>query len=128
MAVPEPEADAAAPARPAGSRPEPVKLSVVARRSKEKAQAAVSQAEAALSEATAEADRAGEALAKAEAEWQAARDRLLEAQKAVGVATTGEQAARADRDERRRDSTRAGIGVRDAEKRLDHARRSLDQA
>ena len=101
-----------------------MKLSVVARRSKEKAQAAVSQAEAALSEATAEADRAGEALAKAEAEWQAARDRLLEAQKAVGVATTGEQAARADRDERRRDSTRAGIGVRDAEKRLDQARRS----
>jgi hypothetical protein len=88
----------------------------------------VSQAEAALSEATAEADRAGEALAKAEAEWQAARDRLLEAQKAVGAATTGEQAARADRDERRRDSTRAGIGVRDAEKRLDQARRSLDQA
>ena len=128
MAVPEPGADAAAPARPSGGRPEPVKLSVVARRSKEKAQAAVSQAEAALSEATAEADRAAEALAKAEAEWQAARDRLLEAQKAVGVATTGEQAARADRDERRRDSTRAGIGVRDAEKRLDQARRSLDQA
>jgi hypothetical protein len=127
MAVPEPEADAASPARPGGGRPEPVKLSVVARRSKEKAQAAVSQAEAALAEAAAEADRAGEALAKAEAEWQAARDRLLEAQKAVGVATTGEQAARADRDERRRDSTRASIGVRDAEKRLDQARRSLDQ-
>jgi len=105
-----------------------VKLSVVARRSKEKAQALVQQAEAALAEARAEASRAADALAKADADWQAARDRLLEAQKAVGVATTGEQAARADREERRRDTARAGIGVRDAEKRLDQARRGLDQA
>jgi hypothetical protein len=67
-------------------------------------------------------------VAKAEADWQAARDRLLEAQKAVGVATTGEQTARADREERRRDGARAGIGVRDAERRLDQARRTLDQA
>ena len=45
--------DAGAEARPGGgsTRPEPVKLSVVARRSKEKAQAAVGQAEAALAEA-----------------------------------------------------------------------------
>ena len=128
MAVPAADAEPAE-ARPGGSsRPEPVKLSVVARRSKEKAQAAVSQAEAALAEARAEAARADEALTKADGDWQAARDRLLEAQKAVGVATTGEQAARADREERRRDSARAGIGVRDAEKRLDQARRSLDQA
>ena len=42
-------------------------------------------------------------------------------------ATTGEQTARADREERRRDSTRAGIGVRDAERRVDQARRSLEQ-
>jgi len=128
MAVPAADAEPAE-ARPGGSsRPEPVKLSVVARRSKEKAQAAVSQAEAALAEARAEAARAEEALTKADGDWQAARDRLLEAQKAVGVATTGEQAARADREERRRDSARAGIGVRDAEKRLDQARRSLEQA
>ncbi|MEO5820288.1 MAG: hypothetical protein ABIT71_07245 [Vicinamibacteraceae bacterium] len=105
----------------------PVTLSVVARRSREKAQAAVAQAAAALDTARAEADRAAEALAKAEAGWQAASDGLLAAQKAVGVATTGEQTARADRDERRRDSTRAGIGVRDAEKRLDQVRRSFDQ-
>jgi hypothetical protein len=125
------EAGAAPAAAPAGgSRPTlaPVTLSVVARRSKEKAQAAVSQAEAALEAARAEATRAADAVAKAEADWQAARDRLLEAQKAVGVATTGEQTARADREERRRDSARAGIGVRDAEKRLDHARRAFDQA
>jgi hypothetical protein len=130
LAVPAPDADGAAQARPSagGARPEPVKLSVVARRSKEKAQAVVSQAEAALADAKAEAARAAGALAKAEADWQAARDRLLEAQKAVGVATTSEQAARADRDERRRDTTRAGLGVRDAEKRLDQARRSFDQA
>jgi hypothetical protein len=130
MAVPTPDGDAGAQARPAGgdARPQPVKLSVVARRSKEKAQAAVHQAEAAVADAKAEAARAAEALSKAEAGWQAARDRLLEAQKAVGVATTGEQAARADRDERRRDTARAGIGVRDAEKRLDQARRNYDQA
>ena len=129
LAIPAPDNAGAAEARPSGgSRPEPVKLSVVARRSKEKAQAAVSQAEAALAEAQAEATRAAEALGTADADWQAARDRLLEAQKGVGIATTGEQAARADREERRRDSARAGIGVRDAEKRLDQARRSLDQA
>ena len=130
LAVPAPDEDAAAQDHPSGSgaRPQPVKLSVVARRSKEKAQALVHQAEAALADAQAEAGRAAEALSKADADWQAARDRLLEAQKAVGVATTGEQAARADREERRRDTARAGIGVRDAEKRLDQARRSLDQA
>ena len=130
LAVPAPDEDAAAQEHPGGSgaRPQPVKLSVVARRSKEKAQALVQQAEAALAEARAEASRAADALAKADADWQAARDRLLEAQKAVGVATTGEQAARADREERRRDTARAGIGVRDAEKRLDQARRGLDQA
>ena len=130
LAVPGPDDDAAAQDRPSGSgaRPQPVKLSVVARRSKEKAQAIVHQAEAALADAQAEAARAAEALSKADADWQAARDRLLEAQKAVGIATTGEQAARADREERRRDTARAGIGVRDAEKRLDQARRSLDQA
>ena len=105
-----------------------MKLSVVARRSKEKAQALVQQAEAALADAKAEAGRAAEALTKADADWQAARDRLLEAQKAVGGGTTGEQAARADREERRRDTARAGIGVRDAEKRRDQARRGLDQA
>jgi hypothetical protein len=66
-------------------------------------------------------------VAAADSNWQAARDRLLEAQKAVGVATTGEQTARAEREERRRDSTRAAIAVRDAEKRLDQARRSADQ-
>ncbi|MFI5076682.1 MAG: hypothetical protein ACHQRO_05035 [Vicinamibacteria bacterium] len=117
LAVPAPDDDAAAQDRPSGSgaRPQPVKLSVVARRSKEKAEALVHQAEAALADAQAEAARAAEALSKADADWQAARDRLLEAQKAVGVATTGEQAARADREERRRDTARAGIGVRDAE-------------
>jgi hypothetical protein len=132
LAAPDGGETAAAPAGGAagGSRPTlaPVKLSVVARRSKEKAQAAVSQAEAGLQAARAEATRAADAVAKAEADWQAARDRLLEAQKAVGVATTGEQTARADREERRRDSARAGIGVRDAEKRLDQARRAFDQA
>jgi len=128
MAVPAPDADAPAPATAASARREPVKLSVVARRSKEKAQAAVGQAEAALAEANAEASRAAEALSKADADWQAARDRLLEAQKAVGVATTGEQAARAEREERRRDAARAGLGVRDAEKRLDQARRQFEQA
>ncbi len=114
--------DAPAP-RPALA---PVTLSVVARRSKEKALALVGQAEASLADAQVEATRAGEALAKAETNWQAARDRLLEAQKAVGEATVGEQVARADRDERRRDGTRAGLGVRDAEKRLDQARRSAE--
>jgi hypothetical protein len=129
MALPDPSGDGAVPSDPArgSARPEPVKLSVVARRSKEKAQAALQQAEAALAEAKAEAARAGEALSRSEAGWQAARDRLLEAQKAVGAATTGEQTARADREERRRDSTRAGIGVRDAERRVDQARRSLEQ-
>ena len=131
LAVPSGPRPEAAPAdAPAGAapRPAPVKLSVVARRSKEKAEAAVAAAEAALAEAHAEATRTADALAKAEVGWQAARDRLLEAQKAVGEATQAEQGARADRDERRRDSTRAGIGVRDAEKRLDQARRALDQA
>ena len=118
------------PVEPGTPRPAlaPVKLSVVARRSKEKALALVAQAEAALAEARAEATRAAEALATADGAWQAARDRLLEAQKAVGEATAGEQASRADRDERRRDNTRAGLGVRDAEKRLDQARRSAEQA
>jgi hypothetical protein len=106
--------------------PAPVKLSVVARRSKEKAHAAVAQAEAALATARADAERSADALRAAEDQWQQARDRLLAAQKAVGEATLGEQTARADRDERRRDSTRAGIGVRDAEKRLDQARRTLE--
>ena len=106
----------------------PVTLSVVARRSKEKALAVVAQAEASLKEAQAEATRSGDALAKAEGDWQAARDALLEAQKAVGDATVGEQTARAARDERRRDSTRAGLAVRDAEKRLDQARRSAEHA
>lgn len=119
------EAAAAVTPRPALA---PVKLSVVARRSKEKALALVAQAEAALAEARSEAVRAADALARAEGDWVAARDRLLEAQKAVGEATTGEQASRADRDERRRDNARAGLGVRDAEKRLDQARRSADQA
>ena len=105
-----------------------MKLSVVARRSKEKALALVAQAEAALAEARTEATRAADALAKADGDWQAARDRLLEAQKAVGEATSGEQASRADREERRRDHTRAGLGVRDAEKRLDQARRGAEQA
>ena len=117
--------ETAAGARP---KPAPVTLSVVARRSKEKAHAAVAAAEAALTAATAEAGRAAEALATAENGWQAARDRLLEAQRAVGEATQAEQGARAERDERRRDSTRAGIGVRDAETRLDQARRALDHA
>ena len=121
----DPASDEAAAPKPALA---PVKLSVVARRSKEKALAAVAEAEARLAEAQAEAARAGEALAKAEGGWQAARDALLEAQKAVGEATVGEQTARADRDERRRDSTRAGLGVPDAEKRLDQARRSAEHA
>lgn len=109
-------------------KPAPVTLSVVARRSKEKAHAAVAAAEAALTEATAEAQRAAEAFGTADAGWQAARDRLLDAQRAVGEATQAEQGARADRDQRRRDSARAGLGVRDAEKRLDQARRALDHA
>jgi len=58
----------------------------------------------------------------------AGRDRLLEAQKAVGAATEAEQAARAERDERRRDQARAGLAVRDAGKRLDQARHALDKA
>jgi hypothetical protein len=131
MAIPTAaEAASGETAEAAGPRPAlaPVKLSVVARRSKEKALAAVAQAEAALAEARAEATRAGDALVKADGDWQAARDRLLEAQKAVGEATAGEQAARADREERRRDNTRAGLGLRDAEKRLDQARRSAEHA
>jgi hypothetical protein len=120
-----PAASAAAPGKAAAA---PVKLSVVARRSREKAQAAVAQAEAGVETAKAEADRAGGALARAEAGWQAARDGLLEAQKAVGTATQAEQAARADRDERRRDQARAGLALRDAEKRLDQARRALEHA
>jgi hypothetical protein len=118
-----------AAAVPAGKpAPAPVKLSVVARRTREKAETAVAQAQAGVDTARAEAERAGGALAKAEAGWQAARDRLLEAQKAVGAATEAEQAARAERDERRRDQARAGLGVRDAEKRLDQARHALDKA
>lgn len=129
LAIPAPaDGEDSGPAAAAASRPAPVKLSVVARRSKEKAQALVAQAEAAVAEARAEAARAADALAKAEGDWQAARDRLLEAQKAVGEATTGEQTSRADRDERRRDHARAGLGLRDAEKRLDQARRSAEQA
>jgi hypothetical protein len=121
---------AASPAAAAGSRPAPapVKLSVVARRTREKAQAAVAQAEAGVEAARAEAERSGSTLAKAEAGWQAARDHLLEAQKAVGAATEAEQAARAERDERRRDQARAGLAVRDAEKRLDQARHALEKA
>jgi len=120
----------AQPAEPIGpgaaaTRPAPVKLSVVARRSKEKAEAALAQAESALGTAREEADRAASALAAAETAWQTARDRLIEAQKAATAATEGEQAARADREERRRDVARAGLGVRDAEKRVDHARRAL---
>jgi hypothetical protein len=109
----------------APSRPAPVKLSVVARRSREKAETALAQAEASLGTARAEADRAAEALAAAETAWQTARDRLIEAQKAVTAATEGEQKARADREERRRDVARAGLGVRDAEKGVEHARRAL---
>jgi len=92
-----------------------------------KAEQPAAKADAKPAEAKAEAARAAEALTRSDAGWQAARDRLLEAQKAVGAATTGEQTARADREERRRDSTRAGIGVRDAERRVDQARRSLEQ-
>jgi len=131
LAAGAPDAAAAvAPDAARGAKPTlaPVKLSVVARRSKEKAQAMVAQAEAALAEAQVEAERAAAALSKADADWKASSDRLIEAQHAVGVATTGEQTARADREERRRDSTRAGLGVRDAEKRLDQARRALDQS
>ena len=135
LASPAAEGDAGAPGEAGdgggggGKKPAlaPVTLSVVARRSREKALAAFAQAEAALDAARAEATRATDAVAAAEAGWQAARDRLLEAQKAVGVATTGEQSARAEREERRRDSTRAALAVRDAEKRLDQARRSADQ-
>ncbi len=130
LAAPEPTGEAGDPAAAgAGAKKPlaPVKLSVVARRSREKALAAVAQAEAALEAARAEASRAAEAVAAADAGWQDARDRLLEAQKAVGVATTGEQSARAEREERRRDSTRAALAVRDAEKRLDQARRSAEQ-
>jgi hypothetical protein len=120
--APQPAGDTGdAPARPA-----PVTLSVVARRSREKAQAAVAQAVHAVEEAQGEASRAAGALSAAETAWQQARDRLLEAQKAVGDATVGEQTARAERDERRRDSQRAGLAVRDAEKRLDQARRHLE--
>jgi hypothetical protein len=111
----------------AAARPAPVTLSVVARRSKEKAEAVVAQAEAGVQSAQDEATRAAEALAQADAAWQAARDRLLEAQKAVGEATAAEQATRAEREERRRDNAKAGLVVRDAEKRLDQARRALDQ-
>lgn len=118
-------AEGAAPGKPAVA---PVKLSVVARRTRDKAQAAVAQAEAGLETAKAEAERAGGALAKAEAGWQAARDGLLAAQQAVGAATEAEQAARAERDERRRDQARAGLAVRDAEKRLDQTRRALEHA
>ena len=129
LAAAVPDAPPAAERAAGGStRPAPVKLSVVARRSKEKAQAVVAQSEAALQAAQAEASRAADSLAAAEAAWQSARDRLLEAQKAVGEATAAEQGTRAEREERRRDSARAGLGVREAEKRLDQARRALDQA
>jgi hypothetical protein len=115
-----------APADVPPARPAAVTLSVVARRSQEKAQAAVAQAEAAVEAARGEATRAADASTAADTAWQQARDRLLEAQKAVGEATVGEQSARAERDERRRDSQRAGLTVRDAEKRLDQARRHLE--
>lgn len=117
-----PPATAAAASRDAGARP---RLKVVARREREKAQAALASAEAALAAARDAADRAAEALARADAEWQAARQQLAEAQRVLDEATTREQQARAEREQRKRDVARAGLALRDATRAVEKAARAL---
>ncbi len=102
-------------------------LTVVARREREKAQAALAQAENALAAAQEEARRCETAAASADQRWQEARRALADAQKVVDEATVREQAARGERDERKRDAARAALTVRDAERAVDKASRAVKE-
>ena len=116
-------------AGPAGSAPvaSPPRLTVVARRERAQVEAAASQAEAALEAARDQAAVAASQLAEADARWQAARQALVDAQRLVDQATEGEQAARAEKEQRRRDVAHAGLAVRDAERARDKAARALTE-
>jgi hypothetical protein len=123
----------AVPAGPAAgdeaspARPQAPKLTVVARRERARAQAAVAAAEGLLAGATAGEAAAREALGTAEAAWQASRRTVAERQRALDEATTAESAALAERDQRKRDATRAALELRDAQRALDAATRALDE-
>ncbi len=110
---------------PATSRPAAPTLTVVARRDREKLRTAHARAEAALAESQGLAREAAAALAKAEETWQAARRAIADAQRALDEATSREQAALAERDQRKRDVARTAIAARDAERALDAATRAL---
>jgi hypothetical protein len=123
-AAPPPGADAPSGAGPS-SRTPPPKLTVVARRGRERAQAKVAGAEAALDSAKARDAEARDALAAADSAWQAARKAVADQQQALDRAAAEEAKSVAERDERKRDATRAAIDVRDAERALEAARRAL---
>jgi hypothetical protein len=103
----------------------PPKFTVVSRRAREKAEAALAAAEAALAGATAHEQTAREALGSAEAAWQAARRNVAEQQRLLDQAADAEARALHERDERKRDASRAALAVRDAQRTLDAATRAM---
>jgi hypothetical protein len=120
-----PAVDLPAPSPSTSSSKAVPKLTVVARRDREKLEAAHARAEAALAEARALAEEAANALARAEERWQAARRAVADAQRAVDQAAEREQAAQSEREERKRDVARASLAARDAERAFDAAARAL---
>ena len=106
----------------------PPKLTVVARREQERARAALAAAEAQLEAAKARDQDARDAMAAADAAWQAARRDVAERQLALDRAAAAEAEAVAERDQRKRDATRSALDVRDAERALAAATRALERA
>jgi hypothetical protein len=122
-AVPAP---GAAPNGPSAPRPASPKLTVVARRDRERARSMLAGAQATLDGAKTRDALAREAMATAEAAWQAAKRAVAEAQQALDRAAAQEGLAVAERDQRKRDAARAALDVRDAEKAVVAATRALD--
>lgn len=110
-AVPPP----AAPKKPAA--PEPRRV--------EKARAALADAESALAEARDVAEKEAATQAKAQSEWEAAREALDEIQEKLDAAMDRERKAQVQRDERRRAATQATHAVGRAERTRDEAERYL---
>jgi hypothetical protein len=110
------------------SKAAPPKLTVVARREQERAEAAVAAAQAQLDTARARDTEARDALAAADAAWQAARREVAERQQALDRAAAAEGEAVAERDQRKRDATRAALDVRDAERALAAATKALERS
>jgi hypothetical protein len=107
------------------SRKAPPKLTVVARRQREKAEAALAAAESVLADARQTADAAREALAAAEASWQAAREAVAEQQRALDRAVKVEEETLHERDQRKRDASRAALAFRDAQRAVEAAAREV---